>query len=658
MMPRRFPFLALILSWSMVVLSAAGAPPQIAKVTSPSLQAGAVTTITIEGTDLIPNPQLILSVPIAEQKIKDGATPSKVQVEVRLDGRAPLGVHHLRLASDKGISNAVGIEIDDWPQLPFGPKVESLPGVLQGNLAGSATLSTTVSGKKGQRLVVEIEARRLGSSIDPVLRLFDPRRLLLATGLPRTEQGGDARLETVLPADGPYTIELHDSQFKAGAPGRFRLRLGDFRFADLPFPLAGQSGSKAVFQLVGSVPETTRVEVDLSKLPGNAVIRLPRPPGLGGRVPSILVSDIPEVIETEQPAGKLQEVNIPAGINGRLRAPKEEDSYRLPVQPGMKLRFELLAERWGSPIDGVLTLRNEAGTQLARADDQPGTLDPVLDFTVPAGVTSLIAAVTDAHGRGGANRVYRLAVTPADQPDFDLAILDDRPHVPRNGSALVRIQATRKNFTGPIKLRLTGVPPGVIVAGDEIPAGLNATLLSFTAPENAGIDHGVLHITGEGGDEKGMLRRKALLAETGLSRSHPWLRGELGLAVTDAGPLGIAWVEAGSALPIGGNVPAKLTVRRLPELKGAVRLSLVTTQIVPKTKDKKTDDVSRAIHLDGMPMLKEDESVIEVKIVVPADLPPQPYDVAVRADVLGGDPKKPVVVATAVTASRRMLAAK
>src|SRR5262249_30679710 len=141
-------------------------------------------------------------------------------------------------------------------------------------------------------------------------------------------------------------------------------------------------GSKASFQLLGSLPETTRALADLTAAVPGSFFSLPQP-GLAGTAPRVLVRDIPEIMESDPAPGKLQEVAVPAAVNGRLRTPGEEDRYRVPVQPGMKLRFDVLAERAGSPLDGVLTLRNEAGVQLARSDDQAGTLDPGLEFTVP-----------------------------------------------------------------------------------------------------------------------------------------------------------------------------------------------------------------------------------------------------------------------------------
>ncbi|OAI46392.1 hypothetical protein AYO44_02175 [Planctomycetaceae bacterium SCGC AG-212-F19] len=637
------------------LVSANAAPPNATKVGTLTLQPGVATTLVIDGTDLIPNPRILLPIAIASQTVKDGATPTKIQVEIKLADNVPPGVYQMRVASDKGISGPIGIEVDELPQQPFGPSIAKLPAAIQGAMPGSGTLATTFEGKKGQRLVIEVEARRIGSAIDPVIKLYDPRRVQIAWARPSTPLAGDARLTHVLPADGSYTIELHDMQYKAAAPNRFRLRVGEFPHADLPFPLAGQRGTKASFQIIGSVPESTRVEADLTTAPGSSFVRLPRVPGLAGASPAVLVSDLPEVLETDQSQGKGQEVTIPAGINGRIAKPKEEDRYRIAVQPGAKLRFDVLAERAGSPLDGVLILRNEAGLQLARSDDQANTLDPGMEYTVPANVTALVAAVSDVHGRGGPDYVYRLAITPADMPDFSLAVLDDRPHVPLDGAALVRVRATRANYNGPIKLTLPGLLEGVKVTGDEIPAGAADTLLSFTAPEGAKLTAGVLQVIGESTEPNVTLRRVAQLPETPLSKLHTMMRGELAVAVAEPGPVGVAWDALEDKLAIGGKIAAKVTVRRPADAKSMLRLTLVTNQSVPKAKDGK-EDVNKAIRLEAAPTLKPGEEPPELKILVPADLPLMPYDLAIRAELLAADNK--TVQASAVTPARRLVAAK
>jgi hypothetical protein len=656
-MPCRLRLLSLTLLACCHAAAATAAPPQITRVGLPALQPGAAATLAIDGTDLLPNPRLVLPVPVANQTVKAGGTATRVQIEVKLADTALPGIYHLRLANDKGISNAVPFAVETLPQEPFAPQVARLPVALQATLAGSATLSTTLAGKKGQRLVVETVARRIGAAVDPVVKLFDPQRVQRAWAQGSTPLGGDTRLVTELPADGVYTLEIHDARYQAAAPNQFLVKIGDLQYADLPFPLAGRQGAKASFQLLGSVPEATRALADLTAAVPGSYLTLPQPPGVTGAPPRVLVSDIPEIMESEPMPGKLQEVAVPAGINGRLRVPGEEDRYRIPVEPGMKLRFDVLAERAGSPLDGVLTLRNEAGAQLARSDDQPGTLDPGLEFTVPAGVTAVVAAVSDVHGRGGPEFVYRLAVIPTGQPDFTLTIAEDRQQIPRNGSALLRVKAARTGYNGPIKLTLAGLPPGVAVAGDEIPAGAGESLLSFTAPEGAPIAQGVVSVVGAGTEGGVALRRLALQPDPPPpARGVPlWFRGELAVAVTEAAPLGVAWEAVEAKLPPGGQLPVKLKVSRAMNVKGPVRLSLLTSQVVPKGKDGK-DDVNRALRLEGTPTIAAEQNAGEIKILVPADLPPSAYDLAVRAELLGPDGK--TVLATAVTASRRALAAK
>ena len=77
-LPRRLAFVALVLLAA--VFTAEAAPPQIAKIAVPTLQAGGTATLVIDGTDLTPNLRILLPVPIAEQKVKDGATDKKVQI--------------------------------------------------------------------------------------------------------------------------------------------------------------------------------------------------------------------------------------------------------------------------------------------------------------------------------------------------------------------------------------------------------------------------------------------------------------------------------------------------------------------------------------------------------------------------------------------------
>src|SRR5262249_4615451 len=186
----------------------------------------------------------------------------------------------------------------------------------------------------------------------------------------------------------------------------------------------------------------------------------------------------------EKDGGAVQEVaSLPAALSGRIAKDGESDRFRLQVQPGAKLRFEVLADRLGSPMDAVLKLQRDNGTPLAQGDDSPGSPDPVLDFTVPADVRTLVVAIEDVHGRGHPNFIYRVLVqqagTEASIKDFRLYLPNAELNVPIGGSRVVEVDLERRGHTGPIRLALDGLPPGIQAQGLDVPAGANGALLTL-----------------------------------------------------------------------------------------------------------------------------------------------------------------------------------
>jgi hypothetical protein len=631
----------------------AHAAPQVQTVSPRGLQRGGTTTLTIDGSDLA-DARLLTALPVASQVVKKGATANRVEIEVTLDKKAPPGFYQLRLANVRGVSNALIVGVDDLPQLPFTPEITRLPVALHGALAGDATATTSFLGKKGQHVVVEVEARRLGSAIDPLLELHDPRGVQLAWSPGKSVLADDARLEAVLPADGHYAVLLRDALYRAGMPNQFRLKVGDLHYADRVFPLGVQRGTRATLQLLGRLPGDARVVVEANTALDEMPAPLPPVPAFTGKAPTLLVSDYPEIAEAAPPPGKLQEVAAPAAVSGHVAKPGEEDRYRFAVQPGMRLRVEVFANRVNSPLDGVLTVRNEAGAQLAAGDDQPDTVDPGLDFTVPAGVNTLVIAVTDLHGRGGPDFVYRLAVTPKDRADFRLTVFDDRLRVPQDGTAVVRVRAARQGYNGPIKLSLPDLQ-GVVLSGAEIPAGQTDTLLALTAPAGLPLLQRLTALVGEStGGRK--IRRRALTPANAVTGDQPWLRGELALAVTAPEAVRVTWDTAETSFAVGATFAAKVKVARAAGAAGPVRLSLLTSQVVPRTKDGKQEDQGRAIRAAGAATVAAGQSAGAVSVVVPGDLPALPYDLAVRAELLSADGK--TVLASAVTPGRRFQAVK
>ncbi|HEX3725247.1 MAG TPA: hypothetical protein VHV08_03350, partial [Pirellulales bacterium] len=240
-----------VAAW-LVAGGVAVAAPRISNLSLRGLRTGATTTLVVEGSELLPEPRVWFSAPVARQTIKEGATAARLEIEFTLDPQVASGIYLLRMASASGISEPIALAVDGLPQSVFAPQLAALDVALSGSLEGSTVLSTTFTGKQGQRVWIEAESRRLGAMLNPVVHLYDARRVQLAWSPAVASIAGDSRCDATLPADGQYTVEIHDSLYRGASPGFFRLKIGEFRYADLVFPLAVERGSAATFEFVAT----------------------------------------------------------------------------------------------------------------------------------------------------------------------------------------------------------------------------------------------------------------------------------------------------------------------------------------------------------------------------------------------------------------------
>ena len=85
--------------------------------------------------------------------------------------------------------------------------------------------------KKGQRFIMEVQARRLGSPLDSIIALFNSRGGLLAeqddTEMddPLLTHHADSRLDYTFPADGEYVLRILDVQGRGGKEYAYRLHI-------------------------------------------------------------------------------------------------------------------------------------------------------------------------------------------------------------------------------------------------------------------------------------------------------------------------------------------------------------------------------------------------------------------------------------------------
>jgi hypothetical protein len=631
--------------------SLAWGAPSITSIAPRGLQIGQPTTLVITGADLSADCQVICEASVAQQKIQAGAKANRVEVEVTLDPATAPGLYTLRLASPTGISSPVMIGVDRLPQRAFEASLSELPVALSGVAGPALVLGTKLTGKQGQRLVLDVEAQRLGSGLKPVVRLYDPNGRQIAWSPPRAIIGGDARLETVLPADAEYTIELHDELFRPTGTGFFRLKIGDLQYADLAMPLGASAGSKSsVLFASANVTQPAELDASTAQVPGEVAAPLPAVEWFTGARPRVAISDFAEVVEASRADGsKAQELDTaPSGVSGTLAMPGEEDVYAIAVMPKQKLRLDVVARQFGSPLDGVLTIRKENGEQLASGDDRPGSSDPLVDYTVPAGVNKIHVALKDLLGRGGSEFVYRIVVRDQSKPEFALSLATDKIEVPAGGTQVIPVQVTRTNYNGPIELALSDQPSEISILGNSIPPGATIGLLTLSA-DNVSPLARLTRLVGRAAEAEVPVLRAATTSDVPGADYQPRIRTQLGLAIAKQSPIGLTWVPGeNDQLFLGGKMSARVQFTRTAGTPGKIRLKLLTSQPVPKKtvkqgmQDRVVDDLDRTLRLEGDATFSSDQSDATVNVLVPGDLPKQPWDLVLVAELLSADGKNVV----------------
>ncbi|MDB4862304.1 hypothetical protein OAI33_03355 [Pirellulaceae bacterium] len=625
------------------------AAPTINNISVPGIQIGTTVQITITGTDLTPAPKLVASFPISAQKAVEGSDNSKAIIELTAANAQP-GIHWIRIASDKGISNALSLGVDNLTQIPFTESIDALPVALAGDLSGGNILKTTFVGKASESIVVDVEGRRIGSNIRPVLRLLNAEGVQIGFSAPQPELHGDARISTTIPTDGTYTLEMHDVLYKGPGPGRFRLKIGNLSFADLAFPIGVQTGRTASVKYgrtnIDSVVDISSASDTISSLP------LPTTGHSTGSRPRVIFSNHAEYVEndnaTDVPAA-------PVGINGRLSKNGETDSFKVLAKPGSKLRLDVVARRAGSPVDGVLVVKAANGAQIGQNDDRPGLSDPGIDITVPGDSEFITVTLNDLLRRGGEDFIYRIEVQDISQPQFEATIAQDRLQIPAGSTQTVIVNIARQGYNGDVDLEFEGLPEGVTVADNQVLAGRTRGLISITAADGVSLA-GIGRIIATAADENIGTRKVAIVGgDNPHYRVLPELRQSLGVARTTAAPIGVSLAAEATDIQIsrGKFLPVTVNIQRREGITGNIRLRLISNQTMPRkkvkqnNKDVEVDDTDRALRLNEDPILSADITSQAVNIWIPHDLGLMAWRGTIVAELLSADNKN--VVATVST---------
>ncbi len=407
---------------------------------------------------------------------------------------AALGAHEMRVITAGGASNPLTIRVTDTPEIVetgghhavTNAQAVQLPVGIIGmvGVAGQVDFFRFPA-KKGERLILDVQANRIGSALDSSLAILDSN----GKELHRNEDanGFDSFISFQVPTDGEYIATIRDFEHRGGEDYKYHLTVGAIPYLESIYPFGGQRGKTVDLTLTGinlEGAEKMKVSVDPNAPGGPQEVRARTAKGFSNPR-SFDVSQFADFAEIE-PNDTIATTNMfsfPGNINGHLQREGDVDFFRFKADKGQRLVFEIYAKRFGSKLDPLLTLTDTNNTVLQRNDDAMGA-DARFDHTF-AEAGEYIISVRDLLGRGGENFGYRLSADPPAGADFSAKLLTDSVRLNRGGRTIARVEVDRSQFGGPVEIIAENLPEGVTCAPLIIPADFPTGLLLFTANDKA-----------------------------------------------------------------------------------------------------------------------------------------------------------------------------
>ncbi len=484
--------------------------PHLLGVFPPGVVIGEDTEVVVRGPKVFATEQFDLSgTGITVRASRPGADDSRILTLRTNPGTVP-GYRELRAKGSTGLSNPLILRVDSLPQAreaePNDTFAQATPVKVDSAVAGTLVSGDLdyylFEGRAGQKLTVEVEARRLGVPIVPLVTLFKDQGELIDQDKETRGFGEDYRKAFTLPRDGRYFLEVRDLTYGGGTWAHYRLRLGSLPFATAVFPLGGRRGeSLSVVLSGGTLTRPIRATVLLPDRLG--ILDHLQPIDVDGRYiftpQRLALAETSEIFEEGAAPHESSRTRLSPGdtANGRIDRPGECDRYLVAAKKGERVRVQVVASGLGSWLDSVIKVKDGRGNVLGENDDPavgafvsaqaPGASlnDSILDIE-PREDGDLLVEVRDRYGEGGPEYAYRLTAAPP-AGDFSLALQfsqsegsnagammksgQSTPPLPSVGAINVRpsmafplnVVIHSEGRLGPVQIHAAGLPPGVSV---------------------------------------------------------------------------------------------------------------------------------------------------------------------------------------------------
>jgi len=375
----------------------------------------------------------------ASQFSKAKPTDRVAPLRAAISKSCPIGVYGLRVATAEGISNPLLIMVDDLPTLVSlrsnhdltSAQSINLPTAIDGTTDSGNADYFQFAGSTGDWVSIEAVATRLGTKLDPVVRLLNQSGKELAFVDDSPALAGDCRLRLRLPETGNFFVAIEDSAMGGSSAHAYRLRIGDFL-------------------------------LDHNR-----------------KYATIAHSDLQQIEHADN--ALFTQAQIGSGLTGAFSKDRPVHRFQFSAKKGDRLVLTDRSRQLGAAAMLGLAVRDEAG-KLIGENRRAGTSGGTLNISTPTdGLYDV--ELSELTRRSGADFGY-YAELRRSIPDFELTLEKASVILPQDGYTIVKVTANRKGYNGPITLNAVSGDVELAVSNEVIAEKKKDTRMKVYIPKN------------------------------------------------------------------------------------------------------------------------------------------------------------------------------
>jgi hypothetical protein len=591
---RHLPLPTILLA---TAVSAQAATPQLSTIRPVGAQRGTEVEVTLSGARLGDAQEILYFQPgistVSLAKVDD----NNVKAKLKIAPDCPLGLHDIRVRCATGVSELRTFSVGALPETSevepnndfSAPQPVPFNAVVNGVADNEDVDYFVVEVKKGERITVEVEGIRLGiTQFDPYVAIMDTKRFELASSDDAALVWQDAEASVIAPEDGRYIIQVRESAYAGNGSCLYRLHVGNFPRATATVPAGGKLGEKVALKWIGDVAGDRDGEVALPAEPDPSfgVVNQDEK-GVSPYPNTFRLTKLDNVVETEpnNDQNTATPFTAPMALNGVIDKPGDVDQFVFKAEKGQVFDIHCYARRIRSPLDPVMYLGKKGGGAILGADDAVGP-DSYFRFQAPESAEYVIWLV-DHLGQGGKDYAYRIEVAPIEPKLTTYLTTEQVPlgtgniavAVPKGNRQALLVYASRIDWGGDLKIDVPGLPPGVTIQADTMPANQPVVPVLFLAAPDAPVGGVLTRPVGTPVDPNIKLASQDFTATSvlvlGANNVDVWHRvvDKVPVAVTEECPYTLEVVEPKVPLVRGGSMGLKVRAIRKEGFKAPISVS-------------------------------------------------------------------------------------